>query len=162
MQVNFAQKEIADYTRRHFNAVAINMWGDREVTWTDGRGLTEKGSRRLKVQFTPTLLFFDEKGALVLRLNGYYPPHRFRAALDYVAGKHESRVAFATWLERHAREPASGRLHDRAVLHEAALSTLRARGGRGESRSSCSSSRSSARVATGCTSAACAMPPCGN
>ncbi len=112
MQVNFAEKEIADYTRRHFNAVAINMWGDREVTWTDGRVLTEKAfAAALKVQFTPTLVFFDEKGVPVLRLNGYYPPHRFRAALDYVAGKHEGRVAFATWLERHAREPASGRLH---------------------------------------------------
>ena len=130
------------------------MWGDREVTWTDGRVLTEKAfAAALKVQFTPTLVFFDEKGASVLRLNGYYPPHRFRAALDYVAGKHEGRVAFATWLERHAREPASGRLHDRAVLHEAALSTSPARGAARGSRCSCSSSRGIARVATSCTSA---------
>src|SRR5262249_47224794 len=42
MRVNFAQKEIADLTRRHFNAVEINIWGDREVTWTDGRVLREK------------------------------------------------------------------------------------------------------------------------
>jgi thioredoxin-related protein len=113
MRVNFAQKEIADLTRRRFNAVAINMWGNREVTWTDGKVRSEKDFAALmKVQFTPTLLFFDEKGAVVLRLNGYYPPHRFRAALDYVAGKHENRIAFAAWLEQHAREPASGRLHD--------------------------------------------------
>ncbi|HZM47110.1 MAG TPA: thioredoxin fold domain-containing protein [Burkholderiales bacterium] len=112
MRVNFAQKEIADLTRRRFNAVAINMWGDREVTWTDGKVRSEKDFAALmKVQFTPTLLFFDEKGAVVLRLNGYYPPHRFRAALDYVSGKHESRIAFASYLERHGREPASGRLH---------------------------------------------------
>ena len=33
----------------------------------------------LDVQFTPTLLFFDEHGSVVARLNGYYPPHRFEA-----------------------------------------------------------------------------------
>jgi thioredoxin-related protein len=120
MRVNFAQKEVADLTRRRFNAVAINMWGDREVTWTDGKVRSEKDfAAFMRVQFTPTLLFFDEKGAVVLRLNGYYPPHRFRAALDYVAGKHERRVAFADYVERHAREPASGRLHEQPFFRAA-------------------------------------------
>jgi len=113
MRVNFSQKEIADKTRRHFNAVAVNIWGDREVTWTDGRSRREKDfAAFLKVQFTPTLLFFDEKGAVVLRLNGYYPPHKFQAALDYVADKQEKRITYAEYLQRHAREPANGRLHD--------------------------------------------------
>jgi thioredoxin-related protein len=42
MQVNFTQKDLVDKTRRHFVAIAINIWGDREVTWTDGRVQTEK------------------------------------------------------------------------------------------------------------------------
>ena len=46
MRVNFGDKTIADKTRRHFNAIAINIWGDREVTWTDGRVLQRKGARR--------------------------------------------------------------------------------------------------------------------
>jgi thioredoxin-related protein len=113
MRVNFAQKEIADLTRRKFNAVAINIWGDREVTWTDGRARSEKEFAALmKVQFTPTLLFFDEKGAIALRVNGYYPPHTFRAALDYVAGRNEGKLTFAEYLKRHPPAPASGRLHD--------------------------------------------------
>lgn len=113
MRVNFSQKDIVDRTRRHFNAIAINLWGDREATWMDGRRMSEKAlAAFLKVQFTPTLLFLDEKGAIVLRLNGYYPPHKLAAALDYVAGRHERKVAFADYLSRHAREPASGRLHD--------------------------------------------------
>ena len=113
MRVNFSQKDIVEKTRRHFNAVAINIWGDREVKWTDGRSRSEKDfAALLKVQFTPTLLFLDEKGAVVLRLNGYYPPHKFRAALDYVAGKQEGKVRFAEHLQHHAREPASGTLHD--------------------------------------------------
>src|SRR3970040_1666118 len=42
MHVNFGDKTLADKTRRHFSAVAVNIWGDREVTWTDGGTLMEK------------------------------------------------------------------------------------------------------------------------
>ncbi len=81
MQTNFSQRAITDKTRRHFVAIALNLWGDREVAWTDGRRMSEKAlGRELRVQFTPTLLFLDEKGAVALRLNGYLPPHRFEAA----------------------------------------------------------------------------------
>jgi thioredoxin-related protein len=112
IQVNFAQKDIADTARRRFTAIAINIWGDREVTWLDGKVRPEKEfAAFMKVQFTPTLLFFDERGKVILRLNGYYPPHRFRAALGYAAGPHEGGIPFADYLRRHAREPASGRLH---------------------------------------------------
>lgn len=120
MRVNFSQKSIVDVTRRHFDAVALNIWGDREVTWLDGKPRSEKQfAAFLKVQFTPTLLFFDEKGAIVLRLNGYYPPHKFRAALEYVAGRMEHKTAFAAYLQKHAPEADSGRLHDQPFFVKA-------------------------------------------
>jgi thioredoxin-related protein len=128
MRVNFSQKDIVDKARGGFIAVAVNVWGDREVTWIDGRTLSEKAfAAFLKVQFTPTLLFFDEKGAIALRLNGYYPPHKFHAALDYVAGKHESRITFAEFLKNHAREPASGKLHDQPFFLKPPLDLDRSR-----------------------------------
>ncbi|MDQ2962691.1 MAG: thioredoxin fold domain-containing protein [Pseudomonadota bacterium] len=113
MVTNFSQRAIVDKTRKNFVAVALNLWGDREVTWIDGRVMTEKEfARMLNVQFTPTLLFFDEKGLVVARLNGYYPPQRFEAVLDYVAGRLERNQPLAEYLVRGAREPASPRLHD--------------------------------------------------
>ena len=113
MTANFSQRTIVEKTRRSFVAVALNLWGDREVTWIDGRVMTEKElARVLNVQFTPTLLFFDEKGAVVVRLNGYSPPQRFEAVLDYVAGRLERRETLPEYLGRSAREPASPRLHD--------------------------------------------------
>ena len=112
MRVNFSQRDLVEKTRRHFDAVAVNIWGDREVVWVDRKRYSEKTfAALLKVQFTPTLLFLDESGKVVLRLNGYYPPHKLAAALDYVAGRHEGREAFAAFLARHAREPSSGKLH---------------------------------------------------
>lgn len=111
MQTNFSQKAIVEKTRRHFVAIALNVWGDREVTWIDGAPTTEKAlARRLKVQFTPTILFLDERGEAVARLNGYYPPGQFEAALDYVAGRMETKLPLGEHLKAGAREEASAAL----------------------------------------------------
>ena len=111
MVTNFSQRNIVDKTRRHFVAIALNIWGDREVTWLDGRTMSEKAlARALDVQFTPTLLFFDEKGNVVARLNGYYPPHKFEAVLDYVAGKNERRETLAAYMARRTNRAASATL----------------------------------------------------
>src|SRR5688572_24602889 len=37
MEVNFRQARIVDKMRKNFVALAFNIWGDREVTWVDGR-----------------------------------------------------------------------------------------------------------------------------
>ena len=113
MKVNFSQARIVDKTRKHFVAIALNIWGDREVTWIDGRTMSEKElARALKAQFTPTLLFLDERGATVARINGFYPPHRFESALDYVAGKMESQLPFAEHMRTVGPDEASPQLAD--------------------------------------------------
>ena len=112
MEVNFRQAAIATKAQRHLVALALNIWGDRDVTWTDGAATTEKRlAAQLKVQFTPTLLFLDEQGSVALRLNGYYPPHQFEAALDYVAARLEKKIAFAEYVKKHVRGAASEELH---------------------------------------------------
>ncbi|MEK6245614.1 MAG: thioredoxin fold domain-containing protein [Pseudomonadota bacterium] len=117
MQTNFSQRSIADKTRRHFVAIALNLWGDREVAWVDGRRMTEKAlGRELRVQFTPTLLFLDEKGAVALRLNGYLPPHRFDAALDYAAGLAGKGMRYDEYIKTAIKEAASATLHDEAFF----------------------------------------------
>jgi thioredoxin-related protein len=86
--VNFRDPKIVEKTRRHFMPLAINIWGDREVTAADGRKLPEKAfARLLKIQFTPTLVFFDANARIVHRINGYLPPGEFLAALDAAVGQ---------------------------------------------------------------------------
>jgi hypothetical protein len=81
-ETTLADRAIVDQTRRHFVAVALNVYGERELQWTDGRALREKElARALNIRGTPTLLFLDEKGSVVLRLVGHVPPERFLAAL---------------------------------------------------------------------------------
>ncbi len=113
MQTSFTQPRIVDKTRKNFVAIALNVWGDREVTWIDGKAEREKDfAKRMKVQFTPTLFLLDEKGAIAARLNGYYPPHRMEAALDYVAGRLEKKQSFAAYMRTAVTEAASETLHD--------------------------------------------------
>lgn len=107
---NFSRAEIADYTRAHFDAIEINLWGDRPVTDFDGRALTEKTfAARHQVRYTPTLLFFDGAGKQVLRIDGYYPPPQFMAALRYVGEGLGGREPFAAYMARVApRERSAG------------------------------------------------------
>lgn len=107
MKANFGPGPIATKTQRHFVAVALNIWGDAEVTWVDGRSFTEKTlARELQVQFTPTLLFLDTDGSVSLRLNGYQPPERFDAVLDYVIERRDRQLALADHLAQVLKEPA--------------------------------------------------------
>ena len=117
MQTSFTQPRIVEKTRKNFVAVALNVWGDREVTWIDGKTEAEKDfARRMKVQFTPTIFLLDEKGAVAARLNGYYPPHRLEAALDFVSARLEKKQAFADYMRTSVKEAASETLHDEAFF----------------------------------------------
>lgn len=119
---NFSQKDIVDYTRKHFDALQINLWGSQEVTDLDGKAYSEKVfSANHKVWFTPTLLFFDEKGKVALRTNGYYPPHQFMTALRYVAEKHDRKISFRDYYAKHAVVKSSGRLHSQSFFRKAPL-----------------------------------------
>jgi thioredoxin-related protein len=94
MEVNFRQRPIVERMQKEFVALELSIFGDRELTWTDGRELTEKRlAAELRVQYTPTLVFLDEKGAIAHRVNGYYAPARFLAALDQAWGRVPSPVA---------------------------------------------------------------------
>ena len=108
VEQNLAQKDIEDTVRENFDVIEINMWGDREVTSVEGEQFTEKlFAERLKVQFTPTVLFFDENGQHALRINGYYPPEKFRLALEYVIQKEEQQQSFNEFIAAHYKEPES-------------------------------------------------------
>jgi len=113
IQDNFTQRSIVEKTRKYFDVIAINMWGDREVTDLAGNRVTEKQfAKAARVMFTPTLLLLTEKAQVALRINGYFAPHKLEAALDYVGQKMESKLAFRDYLQKVAASPASGKLHE--------------------------------------------------
>ena len=95
VEENFANPATEAFVRKHFDGITINMWGDREIVSVGGQSFTEKSfAEALKVQYTPTLLFLNEQGQTILRLNGYYPPEKFSKALQYAGLKHEKQSSF--------------------------------------------------------------------
>lgn len=120
IQNNFAQQDISEAMQAKFDLVAINMWGDREVIQVGGKAFTEKTlAEALRVNYTPTLLFFNKQGRVALRLDGYVPPERFRLAMDYVAGAREGEMSFRDFIAASDVVPAAGVLHDEDFFAEA-------------------------------------------
>jgi len=101
LEVDLGAEDIQAYTRRHFDVIGIDIHGDRTVTDMQGEELTESAlAIREKTNFTPSVIFFDVSGKPVLRLRGYYPPYRFRAALEYVADAYNESESFRQYLAR--------------------------------------------------------------
>jgi len=93
---NFAEQKIVDEFRQNFDIVALNMWGDREVVSVGGTDYSEKTfAEALGIQYTPTLLFFDENRKVIHQLNGYVPVENFQKSMKYVSGKHEKNSNFS-------------------------------------------------------------------
>ncbi len=101
LENNWSQKDIVDYTRKYFDVIAIDVRGQRKVIGLDGDEYTEKEfAIKYNTNFTPSLVFIDPHGKMVLRLRGYRPPYQFRAALEYVADGHYREESFADYLAR--------------------------------------------------------------
>lgn len=101
MEVNFGREDIARYTRKHFDVIAVDIWGGRTLTDLRGRQLTERQlAVREGTNFTPSLVFYAPDGSEALRQRGYYPPYQFKAALEYVAGGHYRLERYRDYLAR--------------------------------------------------------------
>jgi len=111
LEDNFGQRSITEKTRNNFDVVTINIWGDREVISGDQITTEKLFSEKLKVMYTPTLIFFNEEGKAVLRANGYYSPQKFNTALDYVLEHHDRKEKFNSYLARTSPAPATGMIH---------------------------------------------------
>jgi thioredoxin-related protein len=129
IQTNFTQPRIVSKARAWLSAIEINIWGDRDVTWIDGKVRPEKElAAFLKIQFTPTVIFLDERGKVIARLNGYYPPRRFEAVLDWVGGHMEDKIPLGEYLQSRARSGSSATLHDEPFFMPAPLDLRRRKG----------------------------------
>ena len=96
---DFGDADIASYTQQHFDVIALNIYGSREVVGVDGEAASEHDfAIKYKAELTPTLDFYNTENKLVYRLRGYYPPEKFKLALQYVAGKHYLDQRFRDYL----------------------------------------------------------------
>ncbi|AGA33783.1 thioredoxin SoxW [Thioalkalivibrio nitratireducens DSM 14787] len=98
---NLAQPDIEQYFSDHFDVIALDVQGSRDVVTLDGEVMSERNfAVQRRLNFTPAFTFFDAEGNEIHRIRGYYPPYRFRAALEYVIDRHDREGSFREYLER--------------------------------------------------------------
>ena len=109
---NFSQYRINEYAKNNFDIVAINIFGSLEVTDVDGVGRPESAfSKHRNIQFTPTMIFFAPSGE-VFRMNGYYPPHKFLAMLEYIhEKKYLGDTSFIDFMFEKNTSPVADKMH---------------------------------------------------
>ena len=96
----FETEPLTSYIQQHFDAIAINVRGDRDIAFNEEISVTEKElSEKLKVGVTPAILFLDENNKPVARVNGYRAPERFRVVLEYVATKSYQTTKLADYMQ---------------------------------------------------------------
>ena len=119
IEKNLTQQSIRNVFDEHFDVVALNIWGSKEVYGLDGTVTTEKEiARSLGVQFTPTIIFFDANGKSVLRLNGYVSPTDMQVALNYVQNKiYESQTIFE-YLAANQPKSANAKLNRQPFIQD--------------------------------------------
>ena len=93
--------DIKNYLQKHYDLIAFNIWGIDDIIDTDGTTYTERElSIHYKTNFTPSLVFYNEEGTPVFRLRGFYPPYKFRAALQFVAEEFYKKETFSDYFAR--------------------------------------------------------------
>jgi len=113
----FINKNLKDADTRkkldkHFKIVHINLFGDKEIIDTNGKTYTEKDfAINRGIQFTPSILFFDENANQILRLNGYMNTEKFNLALDYVKDKKEKVTTYKEYLLESKKNALSTKLN---------------------------------------------------
>lgn len=96
---NFEAEPNMGFIKTHFDAIAINVRGDREIAFNEEIEVTEKElSEVLAVWSTPAILFMDENNRTVARVNGYRAPQRFRQVLEFVSTKAYRETKLADYL----------------------------------------------------------------
>lgn len=85
---NFLKEPLKTYIQTHFDVIAINVKGDRQVQYNKELAFSEKElADDLEVSLTPTISFINSENKTVARLNGYRSPEQFKPVLEYVANQ---------------------------------------------------------------------------
>ncbi|MBT8118065.1 MAG: thioredoxin fold domain-containing protein [Gammaproteobacteria bacterium] len=101
LEKDLAREDIRNYMLEHYDVIGIDIHGHRMVTDTAGNTMNEaRHAVQQATNFTPSVVFYTPGGEEALRLRGYYPPYRFRAALEYVADGHFRNERFREYLAR--------------------------------------------------------------
>lgn len=82
------RRQVVRDALKPFQAVQLDMWSDTPVVTPNGESTTAREwARKLGLFYAPTLIFFDEHGREIIRIDSVVQFVRLRNVLNYVASK---------------------------------------------------------------------------
>ena len=104
VEENIKNSPYTEFIKNNFDVIAINIKGDREIAFNDELTLTEKQlANRLKVMYTPTILFLNSDNKVVARTNGYRNVQDFKLVLNSVHEKAYENTSLAGYVNEHKK-----------------------------------------------------------
>jgi len=102
---SFQAEPLTSYIQEHFDTIAINVGGDREIVFNEEITVIEKElAEMLTVRATPAILFLDSNNKTVVRVNGYRSPERFEQVLHFVSEKAYLEGTLADYLDTNLQQ----------------------------------------------------------
>jgi len=93
----------ASRVREHFDSIGLEIFDDAEMRSPGGESMPVKRfAKQSGAAFSPTLLFFDTDGNLLLKVVGYQSPERFNEILDYLIGGFYRTMSLKEFSRRNA------------------------------------------------------------
>jgi len=97
----FPKNTTSDFIKAHFDVIKVRIGGSQEITWDDDTVMSEKEfGDKMKVYFTPSILFLDGDKKLVARVDGYRSKENFLDILKYVDGKYYKKMEIDEFLDK--------------------------------------------------------------
>ena len=107
LRESIVESEYSPWLRERFDAIALNVRGDREVAYNAEVTASEKElAQLLGVRQTPAVIFLDGQNRQVMRVDGYRTPVEFKRVLDYVDSKSYLKMDLATFVANSASGPS--------------------------------------------------------
>jgi thioredoxin-related protein len=86
-----------------FDNVQLDMWSDTPVITPDGRRTTARDwAADLGLFFAPTIIFFDERGQEIMRVDSVVGFFRLRNVLNYITSKAYLTESYQSWRSTRA------------------------------------------------------------
>lgn len=104
LEENFQRGKNKAFIQKHFEVIALNIRGDREIAWDSDTTYSEKSlAKTLNVMATPAIVFLNATGQKVYQMNGYRKPSAFKHVLNYIKDKQYKQVSLIDYLAQQQK-----------------------------------------------------------
>ena len=101
LEENFQYGKNKEFIQKHFDVIALNIRGDREIAWDKNTTYSEKSlAQALKVMATPAIIFLNPNGQKVYQMNGYRKPTAFKHILNYINDEHYTKIKLIDYISQ--------------------------------------------------------------